>query len=111
LENINVGCDLIETALKKIGPKGTWAQFNEAVGRTSVSTDTKVGSKHDGGFEMIRAAFFRGEGLGRDFLVKFLPCGDMRGQTINEIINARYGLQRAEYTDIHGAGVKAKTDA
>jgi hypothetical protein len=31
------------------------------------------------GFEQVRNDFFRGEGLGRDFLVKFLPCGNMRG--------------------------------
>jgi hypothetical protein len=86
---------LIEAAMTKIGPKGTWEAFNEAVGR-SVPVGTQLPrGKMDGGFEKVRAAYFRGEGLGRIFLVNFLPCGHMRSATINEIINARYGLQRA----------------
>lgn len=96
IENVKVGCELIERALKKIGKNGTWDEFNEAIGRTSVTTVTKVDrEKHDGGFEMIRNAYFNGEGLGRRFLVGFLPCGNMRDATIQEIVAARYGDAKA----------------
>jgi hypothetical protein len=83
LENVNIGCNLVEAALRKIGKAGTWSEFNEAVGR-SVPVGTKRLNDH--GFEMIRNAFHRGEGIGRRFLVSFLPCGNMRSATINEII-------------------------
>jgi hypothetical protein len=49
-------------------PDGTWQEFNEAVGSGKVvsteivSTDTLSPGQ---GFERIRNAFFRGEGLGR----------------------------------------------
>lgn len=95
MENINVGCDLIEAALKKIGKSGTWEEFNETVGRV-VSTDTALRDKRDGGFEQVREAFFRGEGIGRSFLAEFLPCGRIRTNTISEVINTRYGETRAK---------------
>ena len=95
LENVNVGCDLVEAALNKIKKNPTWEAFNEALGR-AVSTDTTLRHKNNGGFEQVRNAYYSGEGLGRRFLVEFLPCGNMRSATINEIVGARYGLQRAE---------------
>jgi hypothetical protein len=93
LENVNAGCDLIEKALKKIGRNGTWLAFNEAVGRSEVPHG--VPHQKISAFEKVRDAFIRGDGLGQKFLVSFLPCGSMRKPAISEIINARYGLQRA----------------
>lgn len=93
LENINVGCDIVESGLKKVGKNGSWQEFNEAVGRQA----GPVGPTSNGrAFEQVRNAFFRGEGLGHSFLVAYLPCGKMRQATVKEIIGARYGLQRAE---------------
>ena len=94
LENVNVGCDIIEAGLKKIGKNGTWENFLEVIGRVVPVGTTRHHNNH--GFEQVRNAFFEGEGLGRRFLVDFLPCGNMRPATINEIVGARYGIQRAE---------------
>jgi len=94
IENVNVGCDMVERALKKIGKKGTWEDFNSALGKATVSVDT-VGHTN-GSFERVRNAFFNGEGLGRQFLIAFLPCGDMRSATIQEIVSSRYGEQKAK---------------
>lgn len=93
MENIGKGCDIIEKALKKIGKDGTWKEFNEALGR-SVPAGTEVRSKHDGGFEKVRDAYFEGEGLGRSFLADFLPCGKMRHGTISTVVNERYAEDR-----------------
>jgi hypothetical protein len=92
MENVNICCDLIEAAFDKIGPHGSWKQFNQEIGQTSRSPSAG-GEREasDRGFEMVRAAYFDGEGLGAYFLKGFLPCGDMRGQTIATIINSRYG--------------------
>jgi hypothetical protein len=69
LENVNVGCDLIEKALKKIGRNGTRQAFNEAVG----SSEVPHGVPHQkiSAFEKVRDAFFREDGLGQKFLVSF----------------------------------------
>jgi hypothetical protein len=56
LENVNVGCDLIEKALKKIGRNGTWQAFNEAVGRSEVPHG--VPHQKISAFEKVRNAFF-----------------------------------------------------
>ena len=53
LENVNVGCDLIEAGFKKVGKNGTWEQFNEAIGRSvPVGTDRDADRhKFDSAFE------------------------------------------------------------
>jgi hypothetical protein len=63
----------MERAFRTIGPEGDFKAFNEALGRTSVQRCTEVHSKHDGGFAMVRNAFFRGEGIGRKYLLETLP--------------------------------------
>ena len=81
LENINTGCNLIEKAFNAIGREGTEEQFYAAVGArngTSVPVGTEVRSKHDGGFEQVRNAFFAGEGLGKDFVIHIMPGSKMR---------------------------------
>jgi hypothetical protein len=52
MENINVGCDLIEAALKQIGPQGTWEEINKEIG--SVPAGTEPRGAHDFGFEKVR---------------------------------------------------------
>jgi ParB-like nuclease domain len=97
LENVGVGCDLIERGLNAVGPEGTWNQFVEAIGRHDlvVSIDTtKTWGDH--AFEQIRASYFAGEGLGRRFLIDFLPCGKMRSNAISTIVQARYGEAKAK---------------
>jgi len=92
-ENVGVGCTIIEAALKKIGEKGTWAQFNEALGRAVATATARLNNDH--GFEQVREAYWRGEGIGRGFLAAFLPCGKLREHTISEVVGSRYGEQRA----------------
>lgn len=94
MENVSVGCDLIEGALKKAGKTGTWEEFNNTMGR-SVPLGTERGG-NDHGFEKVRTAFFEGEGIGRGFLAEFLPCGKIRSSTISEIVNSRYGESRRQ---------------
>lgn len=91
-ENIGKGCDLIEAAFKKIGPDGTFEKFAAEIGR-DVSTDTTRTLK-DHGFEQVRNDYFAGEGLGRVFLVEYLPCGKMRSNTISTVLEERYGESR-----------------
>jgi hypothetical protein len=93
MENVNTGCDLVEKALKQIGPEGTWEEFNQAIG-TAMSADITLRDKHDGGFEQARNNYFDGEGIGNRFLLGFLP-GRMRNHTIVTVTNARYAEVRA----------------
>ena len=110
MENINVGCDLIEYALEEIGPDGTWVEFNKAMGRV-VPTGTPRGQSENGhGFEQVRKAFHEGEGIGRGFLVDFLPGGHIRHTTISEVVNARYGASREKAKAAKAAKAKAKAD-
>ena len=94
MENINTGCELVEKAFKAIGRKGTWEDYNEALGR-SVPAETDPRNKFDGGFEKVRDAFFDGEGIGRVFIVDELPCGRIRKNAISAILNSRYADDRA----------------
>jgi len=94
MENIGVGCDLIEKALKKIGKNGTWEEFNEEMGRVVPTGTTRDPTRDGHGFDQVRKDFFEGEGLGRRFLSEYLPCGKMRATTISTVINARYAEER-----------------
>jgi hypothetical protein len=94
MENVNKGCDLIEAAFKAVGPEGTEEEFYQQIGRV-VPTGTTQRFGGDHGFEQVRTAFFAGEGLGRGFLINFLPCGDMRAATIQTIVESRYGAAKA----------------
>jgi hypothetical protein len=93
MENVNVGCDIIERGLKTAGKGGTWEEFNEAIGRVVSAGTTRSDNGH--GFEQVRNAFFAGEGLGRAFVTDFLPGGHLRSNTLSTILSARYDEGRA----------------
>jgi hypothetical protein len=89
-ENVETGLELLEKAFKAVGPEGTEEQFNEALGRSSVSTDTLEPEN----FNRVRNAFFDGEGIGRNYVMDVLPSARMRTNVVSEVLNSHYGKQR-----------------
>jgi hypothetical protein len=94
METVETGCELIERALKKVGPEGSWEEFNDVIGRNLVVPAGTTKTWGDHGFEQVRNAFFEGEGLGRGFLADFLPGGRVRKDAISTITAARYAESR-----------------
>jgi len=106
-ENINVGCGLIEDAMKAAGPESTFEDFDRAIGRV-VPRGTTRPDHYDHGFEQARNAWFKDEGLGRRFVASYLPCGEMRKDNISEVLNERYAEKRAEAAKRRAAEEKEK---
>jgi hypothetical protein len=89
-ENVEVGVDLMEKAFGKIGPTGTWEDFNGALGRSAVRARTAVDEKAHG-FETARDHWFEQGTIGRRFITEVLEVRRLHGNTINTVIQSHYG--------------------
>jgi len=86
-ENVQTGLEILESAFKSIGPKGTLEQFNRVVPMGTTPRKSADGC----GFEQVRNTFFRDGTIGRVFVEAVLPCGKIRAETVSTVLNSHYG--------------------
>jgi len=96
IENVRVGVGLMEKALKITGKNGTYEQFTEELTGRTVPAGTVLRDKHDGGFERVRAGWFKTGTIGRQFIEQVLQTKRLRRDTINVVIQSHYGEKIAK---------------